>query len=368
MRSAAEAFRDAFGDAPEVTVRSPGRVNLIGEHTDYNEGLVLPAAIDLGIELAAARRSDGRVRLASGGEMVEFGLQDSVSGWGAYAAGVLWALRAAGQPVTGFNGVIAASLPAGAGLSSSAALELAVARACCELTGSTWEPVTAAQACCRAENEYVGNRCGVMDQFAVALGQEGSALLLDCRSLAVEHVLVPANLAIVICDSARPRRLVESEFNRRRKECEEAALLLGLTALRDATGDMITRLPALLGIRVEHVIRENERVLGLAAALGSGDREEIGRLMAASHESLRDLFEVSCRELDLLVELAGELPGCLGSRLTGAGFGGCTVSLVEAGAAGEFAANLEERYCVRSGLPGRAYVCRASDGVRLIRP
>jgi galactokinase len=204
-----------------------------------------------------------------------------------------------------------------------------------------------------------------MDQLAVAMGRADHALLIDCRSLEIQPVPLPQDLAIVVCDSARPRQLAQSAYNERRAACEQAARLLGLSALRDATVDMLDSLPARLQRRALHVVRENQRVLDFAAALRAGERSRLGDLLYASHASLRDLYEVSCPELDLLVDLAAQQPGCIGSRLTGAGFGGCTVSLVEAGRAGAFARGVPAAYRRQTGLPGKAYVCHAVDGVRL---
>ncbi len=366
--AAAQLFRQAFGAEPEFAVRAPGRVNLIGEHTDYNDGFVLPAAIDLELELAGRAREGSRLDLRSveTPEPASFELaQPEASGWGRYAAGVALAMKQAGLPLKAFEGAVAGSLPPGAGLSSSAALELAVARALAHAAGVAWDGPAMARLCQRAENEYVGNRCGIMDQLAVALGRAGHALLIDCRTLAVDPVPVPADLAIVVCDSARPRRLVESAYNERRAECEEAARLLGLPALRDATPESIEAagLPPRLAGRARHVVAENGRVLALAAALRTHDHSAAGRLMYASHESLRELFEVSSREPDLLVELAAGLSGCFGSRLTGAGFGGCTVSLVAAGRAESFARALSASYRERTGLSARVWICQAVNGV-----
>jgi galactokinase len=335
-------------------VRSPGRVNLIGEHTDYNDGFVLPLAIDLELRLAFAPRAGGRLELTSREARDE--------SWLPYVRGVHELL---GLPL-GIEGRIESDIPLGAGLSSSAALELAVARALVAANDAAWEPTRMAQLCQRAEIEYAGNRCGIMDQLAVACGQAGHALLIDCRSLDVTPAPLPLDLAVVVCDSARPRQLVDSAYNERRVACEEAARLLGVPALRDASLDQLDRLPGDLANRARHVVTENQRVLEFVAALEAGDRERLGQLMYASHASLRDLYEVSCPELDLLVELAASLPGAAGSRLMGAGFGGCTVSLVDVDEAPAFADDLVARYHGRTGLPARAWICRAVDGVGLM--
>lgn len=349
----------------EQVVRAPGRVNLIGEHTDYNDGFVLPLAIDLELRLRFRPRPDGRVLLRSAeipGKPLDLPDGGDLPPWGRYVEGV----RALLALPLGLEGDVASDIPVGAGLSSSAALELAVARALAAANGRQWEPPAMARLAQRAEIDYAGNRCGIMDQLAVACGQAGCALLIDCRSLAVRAVQLPPQLSVVVCDSARPRQLVDSAYNERRAACEEAARRLGVQALRDARPEMLTSLPPELRRRAEHVVADNQRVQDFAAALESGNWARLGELMYASHASLRDLYEVSCPELDLLVALAEDIPGCAGSRLTGAGFGGCTVSLVEAGAAALFAVTLVERYRARTGLPARSWVCRAVDGVSLV--
>jgi galactokinase len=356
MPGALEMFRETFGAEPHGVVRAPGRVNLIGEHTDYNDGFVLPLAIDLELRLAFRRRDDAALKVYSRE------LPATDGSWRRYVEGV----RKLANESLGFDGVVASDIPLGAGLSSSAALELAVARALAAANGDTWHPLAAARLCQRAEIEYAGNRCGIMDQLAVAFGKAGHALFIDCRSLEVRLEPLPAHIAVVVCDSARPRQLVDSAYNERRAACEEAARRMGVAALRDATPDMLSVLPRPLAKRAEHVVAENQRVLDFVAALEASDTQRLGRLMDSSHASLRDLYEVSCAELDLLVELASGLPGCIGSRLTGAGFGGCTVSLVEAPAAGEFASVLLAHYRERTKLPGRVWICRPSDGVSLV--
>ncbi|MBV8086805.1 MAG: galactokinase [Chloroflexi bacterium] len=351
--AAAELFRATYGREPEVVVRAPGRVNLIGEHTDYNGGFVLPAAIDLSLELAASAALAGaRTR--------------TVSREAADASRYVEAVRRALGSSTEMDVAIASDVPAGAGLSSSAALELATARAVQVLEGREWDAQAMALACTLAENEYVGNRCGVMDQMVVALGRARDALLIDCEAVSLRHVPVQEEVALVVCDSAKPRALVESAYNQRRAACEAAARALGVRSLRRANPAMLDGLPEALRKRARHVVHENARVLDFVAALERGDLAPAGRLMDDSHASLRDLYEVSCAELDLLVDLAHSLDGCYGSRLTGAGFGGCTVSLVEAGKAAEFGEELAARYRERSGLAGRAWVVRPADGVRII--
>src|SRR4051812_3858224 len=321
-----EHFARVFGAPPEVLVRSPGRVNLIGEHTDYNDGWVLPAAIELGVTAAAAPRDDGRVRFAS--------LQkDADDGWLAYPEGVLWALRSDGIEIPGADVLVDADVPEGAGLSSSAALEIAVALALLGIAGASLEPQRLALACQRAESEVVGVPSGLMDQFASVFGRAGHALLLDTRTLEREWLplpLEPAGLALVVVDTGVAHSLRESGYGERRATCEEAARALGLPALRDATGGDVERTKSLLGERaarlVRHVVSENGRVLETAELLRAGRLAELGPLLSASHASLRDDFEVSSPELDVAVD-AARRGGALGARMIGGGFGGAGLLL-----------------------------------------
>ena len=281
-------------------------------------------------------------------------------------------LGAAGGEVRdqGADLAIAGDVPPGAGLSSSAAVELAVAGAFCGTSGLEVDHRKLALICQRAENQFVGVQCGIMDQFASALGKAGHALLIDCRSLEVEPVLVPfkeQGVAMVIVDSKVPRRLADTAYNERRNECAEAARLLGIESLRDADESQEATLPDPLSRRARHVIRENDRVLGTAEALTQGDLERAGRLMNQSHESLRDDFEVSCPELDRLVDLARDVPGVLGARLTGAGFGGCTVNLVRSRVIDDFREGVVHRYATETGLAAEMHVCLPSDGLEVVR-
>jgi galactokinase len=351
-------------------VRAPGRVNLIGEHTDYNEGFVLPIAIDLAISIAFVPTDDRRVTMTldDDGQTVDFGL-DSLrtppGGWADYVAGTAWAMSEAGLPVRGFRGLLASDLPQGAGLSSSAALELASALA---LSGGDEPAVdrpTLARIAQRAENEYVGVQCGLMDQFASANGVEGAALLLDCRSL--DDRAIPLQLddvALVVTHSGSERRLEASAYNERRAQCDAAVVAIartqpGVRSLRDVTFAMLDAalddLDPVLARRARHVVGENARVLQAADAFAAGDHSTVGRLFRESHASLRDLYEVSSPELDTLVEIADGVPGVFGSRLTGAGFGGCTVTLVRRDAIPDLSAAVDERYRVRIGLTPRIF-------------
>jgi len=378
-----ETFRRHFGVPPEVVVLSPGRVNLIGEHTDYNEGWVLPAALDLGTAVAARRRPDGRLRtvalrLAATDEVALAELRPPRGPtWSRYVRGVAALLLEAGCVFPGADLLIDGDLPLEAGLSSSASLELGVALALAALAGCSIERRALARLGQQAEHDFAGVPCGIMDQMAVALGRAGHALLLDCRTLEIEPVPFPPEARLLIVDSGVPRSLAASAYRERRAECEEAvrrlqALYPQVRALRDVTPEMLAEaqaaLPENLRRRARHVVNENRRVLDSVAALRSGDLEAFGRLMDASHESLRGDFEVSGPELDLLVECARRMPGVWGARLTGAGFGGSIIALVEAEQAGPASEGILEEYRRKGGRPGRAWVCMPAEGVRLVNP
>jgi galactokinase len=338
-----ERYPGATGDPADVRlIRSPGRVNLIGEHTDYNLGFVLPAAIDREIRIAAIRTNDRRVDLTrlDTGDRRSFDLDGEPGAdgsWIDYVAGVAWALADAGHALTGLRAVIATTLPSASGLSSSAALELAAAWALVGDAAAAIDPLHLARICQRAENEYVGVRSGLMDQFSAACGVGGSALFLDCRSLDWRPVRLPDGVALVVIDSGSSRRLGASAYNERRAQCEAAVAALrqsdaSIESLRDVDAeflaDNLAPLDPTVARRARHVVEENDRVLRATAALEAGDLLEVGRLFAASHASLRDLFEVSSPELDALVDIAMAVDGVIAARMTGAGFGGCTVNLV----------------------------------------
>ncbi len=370
----AGTFENLFPNPPSVVSEAPGRVNLIGEHTDHNGGFVLPVAIDRSAMVLARQAEHNLVHV----DHIEVQECDSISlddvkrtpvaAWHNYIRGVAWALQAAGYRLSPADLLVAGNVPQGVGLSSSAALELAVAGALCAVAGISAEPRELALLCQKAENEFVGVQCGIMDQFASALGRAGHALLIDCRSLEVEHVplaLEEHGVSIVVVDSKLPRRLVDTPYNRRREECFEAAQALGLESLRDADETALETLREPLRRRARHVVSENGRVLEAVGALREGNIGRFGGLMYSSHESLRDDFEVSCRELDLLVELASRTEGVLGARLTGAGFGGCTVNLVIGKTIGRFREQVVERYRTETGLPAGMHVCRAVDGLKV---
>jgi galactokinase len=374
-----QAFQSTFGRDPDVLVQAPGRVNLIGEHTDYNAGYVLPAAIDRKVRIAAARRADGEVRLFSrnfnASATFELGQIEysSEASWSNYVRGVALMLQEAGYALGGIDAVIEGDVPMGAGLSSSAAIEVASAFTFRHLNELSLDLVELAKLCQRAEQHVVGVQVGIMDQFIAALGQRHQALLIDCRTLTYEPVLLPAQgVRVVVGDTNVRRGLVESEYNVRRKQSEQATAFLaqflpGVRALRDVSVsefEMLKhRLPDVLRRRAEHVIYENERVLQAVTILRAGDLEAFGKLMYASHESLRYLYDVSTPELNAMVELARRVPGTLGSRMTGAGFGGSTVSLVRDDAVDRFVQSVATGYRQRTSIEPAMYVCTIEDGV-----
>jgi galactokinase len=334
---AARAYKEQFGEDPELVASAPGRVNLIGEHTDYNGGFVLPCAIDrrIAVALGTARRDGSQTRpyqthlySADFDEMRQ--MDDKDSSWADYPRGVVWAMGEAGHEISGFRAAFAGNVPLGSGLSSSAAIEAATALALDAFFGLEVGRTNLAVICRRAENEYVGVGSGIMDQYASLLCEAGAALLVDCRSLDAQSVpldLQAAGLALVVCDTRVERGLADTGYNDRRATCERAAKMLGVEELRDATeGDLDLLFGAEL-MRARHVISENARVLKAVEALRDGNFDEFGRLMYASHASLRDDYEVSTPELDTFVETAQQ-HGARGARLTGAGFGGCAIALV----------------------------------------
>ena len=377
--SSAELARDfhaRFGVQPKI-FSAPGRVNLIGEHTDYNDGFVFPSAIEFKSRVAIAPRTDGKLLLQSREfpEQFEFDLgklpATKVGAWCDYVLGVLVSLRQAGSKVGGASVLVRGEVPIGSGLSSSAALEVASALAFMSLHGTSLPMPQVAQLCQRAENTFVGAKVGIMDQFVSCLGKAGQALLLDCRSLEYELVPIPAGVRLVICNTMVKHENAGGEYNLRRSECEQGVKILakwypGIRALRDVTSQQVEEhkgdLPEVIYKRSSHVVSENERVLESADALRSRDLRRFGELMKASHRSLRDLYEVSCMELDVMVEASEGLPGCWGGRMTGGGFGGCTVNLVNAADAESFAAKIAERYWEKIGVQPDVFVCSAADG------
>jgi galactokinase len=382
---AVAAFAAAFGGArPALVARAPGRVNLIGEHTDYNDGFVLPIAIDREVAIAARPAAGRQSRLYSAnyGDSGAFdpaavapGVPLAGPDWLRYPAGVAWALRDAGYPAPAVDGAIYGDVPLGAGMSSSAAIEVATAMLLTAAAGVTVEGPALALLCQRAENRYAGVQCGIMDQFISRLGARGQALLIDCRSL--DYRLVPLRLdgaRLLVCNTNVQRGLVDSEYNRRRAECAEAVARLRrwlpeVQALRDVTAEHLERyaadLPPVVYRRARHVVSENARTLAAVDALAAGDLAELGRHLNASHDSLRDDYQVSCRELDALVDICRADPATYGARMTGGGFGGCMIALVAAGALDRVEAAIRREYPARTGLQPALYRVEVVDGARV---
>lgn len=410
LQTAREAYLAAFGEGPQALAAegegaltlawAPGRVNLIGEHTDYNEGWVLPVAVDRVTALAGRPRADGLARFYSSHhqEMVTFalaGLTPETSaerggplpGWARYPLGVVAEMQGAGHILPGADIALAGDVPLGAGMSSSAALEVVTATFFAALARLTLEPLAVARFGQMAEHHAVGVRVGLLDQAASCLGRAGQAVLLDCRSLAYEYVPFDLpDVALVVCDTGVRRELAASAYNERRRQCEEAAMLLGqamlaeqtaqpgaraagagpVTSLRDVSPEAFARhagkLPETLRRRARHVISENERVLQATQALRAGDAQRFGALLYASHASLRDDYQVSSAELDAIVEIARQTPGVFGARLTGAGFGGCALALTRSDAVDGLRAALARDYPARAGREATVYPCAVGDG------
>lgn len=374
-----EQFREKFHAMPRVFV-APGRVNLIGEHLDYNDGFVLPCAIEFSTQTAVAPRNDQKLVLQSAeySERFEFDLtnlpQKGLGRWSDYVLGVAMMLRQAGYLAHGANLLVHGEVPIGAGLSSSAAIEVATALALLSLNDAKLSMPEIAKLCQRAENEFVGAQVGIMDQFVSCLGKAGHALLLDCRSLHFDLVPVPDHVKLVICNTMVKHELSGGEYNRRREECEEGVRILsrsipGIKALRDVTLQQLLAcaksMPPVIYKRCLHVVEEIQRVLQAVECLRSGDLKRMGRLMRDSHGSLRDLYEVSCRELDAMVEAATGLPGYYGGRMTGGGFGGCTVNLVASERTEAFRESVAERYRERTGISPEIYVSSSANGAHV---
>jgi galactokinase len=372
-----QSFVQIFGVEPSYVVRSPGRVNLIGEHTDYNGGFVLPAAIDRNIWIAAKPQADGKITIHSSDfhQSSEFNLlelhQRESDSWSEYIKGIAWVLREAGHELQGWQGIMAGDIPVGAGLSSSAALEMAVARIFAEVSNITWEASYMAALCQRAENQWIGVNCGIMDQLICGAGIADHALFIDCRSLSYNAIPIPSDTAIAIMDTDTRRGLMQSAYNQRRMQCELAAKILGMDSLRDASLERLQQAQADLDIEVQarakHVISENMRVIQAKQALEQGDAAACGALMNLSHRSLREDFQVSNPQLDAIVEIARHQSGCLGARMTGAGFGGCAVALIASHVAESFSGAVATMYQrLFTGLKPKIYICRASQGTELI--
>lgn len=378
LTAIAQRFFERFGSEPRV-YSAPGRVNLIGEHTDYNDGFVMPAAIGFYCWAAIAPRDDRKLLIHSEEfrDQIEVDLDTPAANakpsraWSDYSVGVAVQLQKAGFRLRAANLLIHGEVPIGAGLSSSASIEVATALALAAVPGQAINRVQLARSCQQAESDFVGMKCGIMDQFISLHGRQNHALLLDCRSLDFELVSVPESVRLVICNTGVKHELAAGEYNRRRADCEEAVSSLKkalpqIRALRDVSSEQLEEhrglLSAVVFKRALHVVGENERVLRAASALRSGGLQLFGKCMAESHASLRDLYEVSCRELDAMVEIANQQKGVYGARMTGGGFGGATINLVDAPCAEQFAASVSAAYRKAIGISPEIYTCAPVDG------
>ncbi len=380
-RELAQKFETRFGRTPRI-FRAPGRVNLIGEHTDYNDGFVMPAAVEFSAFVALSPRSD-RTLLIESGEFpgsFQFDLdklpERRTGSWCDYVLGVASILRERGSSLHGANLLLHGEVPIGSGLSSSAAIEVASALALLSLEDTKLPLPEVAQLCRRAENEFVGARVGIMDQFVSCMGKAGHALLLDCRALEFQFAPIPDGVELVVCNTMVKHDLATGAYNQRRDECEQGVRYFAkadssVHALRDVSLELLERvgndLPPIIRKRCAHVIRENQRTLDAARALAQGDLARVGKLMRQSHDSLRDLYEVSCPELDAMVDAAEGLPGFIGGRMTGGGFGGCTVNLVREENVADFATQIAERYQKATGIQPQIYPCHAENGAQELK-
>lgn len=370
-----QEFKRIYGEAPTFVVRAPGRVNLIGEHTDYNDGFVLPLAIDRAFWIALRPRQDQtvQVKLLDFDETVEFSLTDISKAETSpleYLKGVAWALQTGGHTLNGWEGVAQGDVPIGAGLSSSAALELATARAFNAVSKFPWDAAEMAKAGQKAENGWVGVNCGIMDQMISAAGVASHALLIDCRTLETTPAPFPPDTVVVVLDTGTRRGLVGSAYNERRASCEAAARFFGVPALRDVTlaqfEARIDELDEVIRKRARHVITENERTIAAKDAMLAGDAVTLGQLMNASHISMRDDFEISTPALNAMVECAQSQDGCYGARMTGGGFGGAAVALVKTAVVDDFVAAVAPCYQTATGNTPQLYICQATNGAEIV--
>lgn len=379
IKNVKDAFNSALSYAPTHIVQAPGRVNLIGEHTDYNDGFVLPCAINYQTVVAAAKRDDNIVRVVSvdyGNETDEFDITQEITFqenkmWANYIRGVVKCLIGRGFEFKGADISVSGNVPQGAGLSSSAALEVVIGQTFKELYNLNISQAEIALNGQQAENEFVGCNCGIMDQMVSAEGNENHAMLLDCRSLETTAVSMPENMSVVIINSNKKRGLVDSEYNTRREQCEEAARIFGVKALRDVSIEEFNakahELDEMVAKRARHVITENDRTEEAAKVLASGDMKRMAVLMAESHASMRDDFEITVKEVDALVDIVKNVIGTEGGvRMTGGGFGGCIVALVPPVLVDEVKAAVEELYETATGLKESIYVCQAKNGAGLV--
>ena len=367
-------FQQFYGESPALVAHAPGRVNLIGEHTDYNEGFVFPAAINFGTWVAAAKRSDDVINVTAmdyDNQQNEFALTDiqydENQGWANYVRGVVKVLKEAMPDFSGANLLVTGNVPQGAGLSSSASFEIAILKAISALYALPLDGVKAALLGQKAENTFVGCSCGIMDQLISAMGNEGQAMLLDCQSLDIQHSPLPDSHQIVIINSNVKRGLVDSEYNLRREQCEEGAAILGVSSLREANMTMLeetkSRMSDVVYRRAKHIITENQRTLEASEALKIGDIQTVSTAMAQSHVSMRDDFEITVRPIDYLVEIIDEVLGNTGGvRMTGGGFGGCVVALAPTDKVDAVKQVVADKYFDETGYQADIYVCTATQG------
>jgi len=380
IKNVTDSFNEVLSYQPTHIIQAPGRVNLIGEHTDYNDGFVLPCAINYQTVVAAAKRDDNIVRVVSvdyGNAVDEFDLTQAITFqqdkmWANYIRGVVKCLKERGFEFSGADIAVTGNVPQGAGLSSSAALEVVIGQTFKVLYNLEISQAEVALNGQQAENEFVGCNCGIMDQMISAEGRENHAMLLDCRSLETQAVSMPEDMAVVIINSNKKRGLVDSEYNTRREQCEEAARIFGVPALRDVTIEQFkakeSELDEMVAKRARHVITENDRTVEAAQALRTHDMKRMGELMAESHISMRDDFEITVKEIDFLVDMVKEIIGDQGGvRMTGGGFGGCIVALVPPALVDEIKTTIEQKYQAATGLKESIYVCQAKDGAGLVK-
>ena len=368
-----ETFYSKYGEKPNMVVQSPGRVNIIGEHTDYNNGFVLPMAIDRHIKIAFRSRNDDKIKLQSIGfdNEINCSIYDDnyVGDWQDYVKSISWVLLKNNYELKGWEGVMTSNIPVGAGLSSSAALLLAILKVFSVTSNFSWDGLKMAKLARTAENEFLQLKSGIMDQMICALGRPEHAMLLDCRDLSSKFVTIPSNVKIIILDTLTRRELVDSKYNERVKQCEASAEYFGCNSLRDVDIETFeekkTGLDELLLRRSKHVVYENHRVIEVSEAMRNNDVNKIGQLMNDSHYSLKNDYEVSSKELDIMVEIAQKEAGCFGARMTGAGFGGCAIALIDESFQEQFMRNIFNNYYLKTGIKPMVYVCDPSSGAIL---
>ena len=379
--SIGQAFFKTYGTLPNIWVQAPGRVDLMGSHTDYNEGFVLTEAIERNTWIAARRREDSKIQIGSlniAGHS-SFSLEkityDKATPWTNYVRGVAHVLQTEGFDLDGFDALVDSTIPFGSGLSSSAALEVATAFLFTSLGEHKIPKVEIAKYCQRAENEFVGMNCGILDQYSSVMGEKDSLMLLDCRSITSQVIPIHPGLMVVICDTKAKRELTGSEYSERRANCEEGTRILqeaypDINALRDVTIDQFktqrTKLPEVVAMRCQFVIEENQRVLDMAEAIEKGSPDSIRTLMDASFEGARDLYEISCREMDAMMRAMTSAPGVIGARQAGAGFGGCMVAIIKEHQMESFSKHVIDHYLQETGIHAEVYPARASSGAGVL--